>query len=97
MFGIDQSLLPAIVYVIALSAVVIIAYCIPRSVSQVRDEFVKTNERLDRMLAQLAMLTPRGEVTAGTAGSNRQVKFCSSCHTPNRSDATLCASCRRSL
>ena len=95
MFGIDQSLLPAVIYIVTLLAVVVIAYCIPRSVSQIRSELVKTNERLDRMLAQLARLTPRGEVAAGTAGSRKLMKVCLSCHTPNPTDAKICSTCKR--
>jgi hypothetical protein len=77
MFGMDQNLLPAIFCGVTFSAVVIIAYCIPRSASRILKEITKTNELRDRMLAHMAAATTRGEVTQArraATGSSRATR-----------------------
>ena len=95
MSGIDQSLLPMIIYIVRPQAILVVAYCIPRPASQICNKIIKTNEQINRMLAQLAMLAPRGEVTIGTADRRKLMKVCLSCCTPNCHDATLFTLCHR--
>lgn len=78
MFGIDSSLAPALLVLIF----IVITLCVPFFIWRIRNEAIRTNQLLARILAAV------GEEASGPG-----VKICPKCHTRNRGEDVICIGC----
>jgi uncharacterized paraquat-inducible protein A len=82
MFGIDHTMLPAIISLVF----IIMTICVPFFIFRIRNESIKTNQLLAQLVQALA-----------PDSAPDKYKTCPACHAKNRHQDTACLQCGRAI